>query len=267
MIAKADGTIVDTHCHIDLYPDRYSRLTDAAEAGVVVFGVTNRATEYRNARAVLGDHANLVLGLGIHPEAAGSTYLRHELAVFGDLIGTTTLISEIGLDLVLANRPSQYFGDSPTMEAQTALLEKILEHNLEGKVLSVHSRGASRQLADMLHGAGHPAIFHWFCDDVEDARYVAAKGFEFSVNPAGMDRVLGSPEVVEWIPAELLHLETDGPFVKWGADDMAPRDCRAFIAELAEFRGESAEGLTEQLEANSARLLRRIDYSEENINQ
>jgi len=267
MKSQANGTIVDAHCHIDLYPDRRSALTDAMEAGVIVFGATNRATEYRNARVVLGERENLILGIGVHPEAAGSTYLRHELTVFGELVGTTPLISEIGLDRLLANRPSQYFGDSPTMDAQTALLERILEHDLSGKTFSVHSRGASRQLADMLHGAGHPAVFHWFCDGVDDARYVADKGFEFSVNPAGLDPDLGSPEVVKWIPAELLHLETDGPFVKWNGRDMAPGDCRSFIAELAEFRGESVDALTEHLERNAARLLRRIDQSDTSTHQ
>lgn len=250
-----DGVLLDVHCHIDLYPDRARVLADAAAAGVVVLGVTNRASEYRNVRTALASQPNLLLGLGIHPEAAGSTYLRHELAMFSQMVETTTLISEVGLDLKLATRPSQYFGDSPTMAAQTALMERILEHDLQGKLLSVHSRGASRQLADMLAIAGLPAVFHWFCDGLDDARYVADKGFSFSVNPAMADPTLGSPEVLSWLPAELLHLETDGPFVRWHGRDMAPRDFRSFLSFLAEFRREPLEPLTEQIEQNSARLL------------
>lgn len=254
--------IVDAHCHIDLYPDRQQALAGAADADVVVMGVTNRASEYRNARSALSGQPNLVLGLGIHPEAAGSTYLRHELKLFGQLVGTTPLISEIGLDRVLADRPSQYFGDAPTLAAQVALLERLLEHDLKGKVLSVHSRGASRKLADMLRSAGVSAIFHWFCDDIGDANYVADLGFEFSVNPAVKDPQLGSSDVLKWLPPEILHVESDGPFVRWGSGDMAPKDCRAFILDLAAFRNESEDALTEHLQSNAARLLNNLNYDQ-----
>lgn len=117
----------------------------------------------------------------------------------------------------------------------------------------------------MVSAAGLPAIFHWFCDDIDDARYVANLGFEFSVNPAMKDPQIGSPEVLKWIPADLLHLESDGPFVKWQERDMTPRDCRAFIPDLADFRGESAGQLVERLEGNSARLLNHVNYQRTTI--
>lgn len=260
MTHAASQPLLDAHCHIDLYPDRQQVVADAVAGQVVILGVTNRASEYRNARQALADQPNLVLGIGIHPEAAGSVYLRHELTLFEQSVHTTPLISEIGLDRRLADRGPQYFGDAPTMKAQTALLERILEHDLRGKTLSVHSRGASRQVADMLQAAGHSAIFHWYCDDLEDARYVAEKGFEFSVNPAMKDPRLGSPEVLRWIPAESLHLESDGPFVKWGDADMTPHHCREFISDLADLRNESEDDLTEQLSRNAARILKNLNY-------
>ncbi|MGE3192105.1 MAG: TatD family hydrolase [Microbacteriaceae bacterium] len=248
-------TILDMHCHLDLYPQRDDTISAGRSEGVDVLVATNRASEYRNVRAVLAD--DITVGIGIHPEAAGSTYLRHELSLFQDLVDTTPLISEIGLDEQLANRPSQYFGDSPTMKAQQALFERILESDLHGRVISVHSRGAERLVADLLAQAKLTAVFHWFHGSREDAEYVAGLGNSFSVN-AAMLQVDKRTDLLAWIPDDLLLLETDGPFVGWDGGIMQPAELPELLDALARIRERNSEDLRDVVEANSSRILGRL---------
>lgn len=248
-------TILDMHCHLDLYPQRDDTISAARSRGVEVLVVTNRATEFRNVRAVLAD--DITVGIGIHPEAAGSTYLRHELALFEALVNTTPLISEIGLDEKLADRPSQYFGDSPTMKAQRALFERILESGLTGRVISVHSRGAERLVADLLAQAGLTAVFHWFHGSLDDAEYVAGLGNSFSVN-AAMLHVDERTDLLAWIPDDLLLLETDGPFVGWDGGTMQPSELPELLDALTRIRDRTSEDLRVVVEANSSRILGRL---------
>lgn len=245
-------TILDMHCHLDLYPNRDDTISAARSKGVEVLVATNRASEFRNVRAVLAD--DITVGIGIHPEAAGSTYLRHELALFDALVDTTPLISEIGLDERLANRPSQYFGDSPTMKAQQALFERILGADLTGRVISVHSRGAERLVADLLAQAELTAVFHWFHGSLDDAEYVAGLGNSFSVN-AAMLLLDERTDLLVWIPDELLLLETDGPFVDWDGRIMQPAELPELLDALARIRDRTSEDMREVVEANSSRVL------------
>jgi len=245
-------TVLDMHCHLDLYPDREGVVADARANGVEPLVATNRASEFRNVRQVLAD--DVTVGIGIHPEAAGSTYLSHELRLFSALVDSTPLISEIGLDEKLANRPSQYFGDSPTMKAQQDLFERILAHGLAGKVISVHSRGAERLVADLLAQAGLTAVFHWFHGSLADAEHVASLGNSFSVNAAMLhsDR---REDLLTWIPDDLLLLETDGPFVAWADGIMTPSQLPSFLDAIARLRGTTSESLREVISANSSRVI------------
>lgn len=254
-------TILDMHCHLDLYPDRAAVLSDARAAGVEVLVAANRASEFRNVREVLP--ADVTVGIGIHPEAAGSTYLHHELRLFEALVDTTPLISEIGMDLKLANRPSQYFGDSPTMAAQQDLFERILSHDLSRKVISVHSRGAERLVADLLAAAGLTAVFHWFHGSIDDAEYVAALGNSFSVN-AAMLEVDHRTDLLAWVPDDRLLVETDGPFVGWRDQIMAPSQLPQFLDVLAGVRQSTSEDLLGVVSTNSSRVIGRFNTTTTN---
>lgn len=252
-------SVLDMHCHLDLYPDREAVLSEARTAGVEVLVATNRASEHRNLRAVLAPE--VVVGVGIHPEAAGSIYLRHEIALFETLVVGAPLVSEIGLDRRLAERPSQYFGDSPTLAAQQALFERILESDLSGKVISVHSRGAERLVADLLRQAGLSAVFHWFHGSRDEAEHIVSLGNSFSVNAAMLDAA--GTELLRWIPDDRLLLETDGPFVGWGGDIMRPSALPDLIDELARIRDRSPDDMRGVVEVNSARVLARLGTTRE----
>jgi TatD DNase family protein len=235
-----------------MYSDRDAVLRRAAEAGVLPIIVTNRPSEYRNLRSVLGESHHATLGLGLHPEAAGSVYEHHELAILKDFFHEAEWIAEIGLDGVLANSVSSYFGGRPTLECQQRLLEEILALGLTHKLLTVHSRGAEDLLLDMLRGAqARSVILHWYHGSRETARGALDLGFYFSINQAMLDDESGHAFAC-WLPLDAVLLETDGPFTTTHERRAEPQDVLYIAEQLAAARGVDRDDLLQQTMKNFA---------------
>lgn len=261
---QVDQLMLDAHCHLSTYLDRAEMLRAATSSGVCVFGATNRPSEYRDCKAWLDlqpaeVRGRSLVGLGMHPEVAGSVYEQLELEIFEAASPHAAWISEIGLDAVIADRVSPHFGGLPSMSDQIELLERLLDVTTRReRGYSVHSRGAGKTLAQRLRAAGVTATFHWFSEDVDVARRVAELGHFFSANPAMMCDSVGR-EVLTWVPDDLLLLETDGPFVEWNGTRVQPADCREFLRCLSELRGQSRSHLEEIVERNSMQILDQVD--------
>lgn len=241
---------VDTHVHVDMYADRDEILQRASEAGVLPVIVTNRPSEYRNLRTVLGDSHQGPLGLGLHPEAAGSVYERHELAIFRDYFAEAEWIAEIGLDGMLANSVSSYFGGRPTLQSQQRLLEEILSLGLTQKLLTVHSKGAEDLLLDMLSEAQvRSVILHWYHGDRETAQRALDLGFYFSINQAMLDDE-GGRAFACWLPSDAVLLETDGPFTTTHGRRAEPQDVLDIAGQLAAARGVDSDDFLQQTMEN-----------------
>ena len=65
------GTLIDTHCHVDAYPDPASILAAAASAGVEVIAVTNSPDAYNRLATLLPRSGPARPALGLHPLHAG----------------------------------------------------------------------------------------------------------------------------------------------------------------------------------------------------
>jgi TatD DNase family protein len=234
----------DTHVHIDAYRQRDHVLDAARDAGVVPVIVSGRASEYRNLVALLAGRGDEVrIGLGLHPEAAGSVYAEHELAVLRDHIEGARWIAEVGLDGIIANSVGSFFGSQPSLGQQQQMLEEILSLGVERKLLSVHSRGAEARTVEILAAANaRAASFHWFRGDLAAARQVADAGFHFSVN-IDMTRTDEGQALIKWIPEELLLWETDGPFTSVDGRPSEPRDVVPLAEVVAGIRTVATETL------------------------
>lgn len=232
---------VDLHCHVNFYRDREAVLDAASQADVIPVIVTNRPSEYRNLLSLVSGRTKLRLGLGLHPEAAGSGDAYHELGILRDHFASAQWIGEVGLDATLTTVGSSFvMGDPPTLETQQKMLGSILELGVTNKVLSVHSRFAEHQLIDMLLAAdARSVVFHWFHGDLDTARRLVDAGFSMSINPEMLNSETGTA-VVRWLPREHLLLETDGPFIEWGGEIAAPKDIPAIAHKVAEARHEDA---------------------------
>lgn len=62
--------LVDTHCHLDLYPDHGTVLAESERAGIYTIAVTNTPSVFRRS-AMLTRNARFVrTALGLHSEHA-----------------------------------------------------------------------------------------------------------------------------------------------------------------------------------------------------
>jgi TatD DNase family protein len=248
------STIHDTHCHLGMYRDPQGVLERAIKSAVKVVSSTARPSEYRDS-TTLRMQPSVTVGIGFHPEYAGSVYVTHEQAIFDDEIEHAPWVNEVGLDAVIANSISPHFGGLPTMEAQIGLFEFVLERTRAGQPLSVHSRGSAETTLDLLdqHDARR-VVLHFFDGHRDQATRALAMGYYFSLNPALMSDP-AARELMAWLPAERLLLETDGPYFSIADRAREPGDLRLFVTDLAELRMADPAHLSEQIATNFSRLL------------
>lgn len=217
--------------------------------------VTTRPSEYRNLHSLFADRGeHLRLGLGIHPEAAGSVYAEHELRILRQLFDTTQWIAEVGLDGAIAEAVGSFFGSQPGLAEQERMLAEVLALGVRRKVLSVHSRGAEGRLLDMLREAGAPAVaLHWYRGNREDAGRAIELGYLFSVNVDMLETAHGR-ELIRWLPAEHLLFETDGPFTTVDGRPSEPRDVVPLARRVASLRDVPSDEFLAQTLDNFRRL-------------
>src|SRR4051794_32101014 len=145
---------VDTHCHIERYPDTLGVLRAAAEADVVTVAVTELPSAFQRLALRLGKRPGVRVALGLHPMRAEQA-TPMELALFVRQLDRTDYVGEVGLD------GSQH--GRTTLRAQRRVFEHLLSQpRVREKVLTVHSRGAEEETIQRLIEARSHAILHWY---------------------------------------------------------------------------------------------------------
>ena len=199
--------MIDFHCHVDLYPDALKLLPSVNERNRFTFAVTTSPRAYLATSKVLAPYSRIRAGVGLHPEVA--TAKAQELDLLLDLIDTTRLVGEIGID------------GTSRFKSSVPLQEKIFRAALDGcqkaggRVMSIHSRGAERLVLECLArapGAGIPFL-HWFSGSRPNLEAAIAVGCWFSVGPA-MLRSMKGRQLAAAMPLDRVLPETDGPFAE-----------------------------------------------------
>lgn len=203
--------LLDTHCHLDQYPNVQGVLADARRVGVAMVAVTDNPDAYRRLRTRLGTRANDVsVALGLHPASAAAAS-PGQLGRFFRMLPETQWVGEVGLD----------FGPdiaAAEKRKQRTVFEAILDHDqIRSKILSVHSRGATPETVDLLGTASCRAILHWFTGNQTTADRAAAHGLWFSINQA-MTRSPRGRQLIARLPPDQVLCETDGPYCESVAD-------------------------------------------------
>ena len=216
--------LVDTHCHLDLYPDPPAVLQRIEMSGVHTIAVTNTPSVFAPLVRLVGqsNHANVALGL--HPELAQERV--GELSLFESLIAHTRFIGEVGLDYATP--------DSAVRALQRKILGSIIAwcQNSGDKVVSVHSRRAADDVVDAFGRFRGTFILHWYSGSVRTLSKALANGAYVSVNPA-MIRSEHSMALLKHVAPERILTETDGPFVSASGAPAEPADVIGVIAGLS----------------------------------
>ncbi|MGI4741278.1 MAG: TatD family hydrolase [Janthinobacterium lividum] len=244
----------DTHCHIDQYPDPLAVAQLAEQRRLVTIGVTQLPSHFQEGRDYVKHLRYVRLALGLHPLLAAEHTAR-ELALFRQLLPTTSYIGEIGLDFSRAGQA--------TAARQEASFQHVL--GLLGdrpRLVTLHSRGAEQRVLELLREYQvEPVIFHWYTGPTALLKPIQEAGHYFSINLA-MLRTQSGCRIIENIALNRLLLETDGPYIQVSGRAIQPTDVEATVTALSAVRQLPVAIMREHLNENFKKLLQPIkDYS------
>jgi TatD DNase family protein len=240
--------LIDFHCHLDLYPHPKTVAEKAAADGIYILSVTTTPSAYEGTAALAPVGGRIRTALGLHPELAASR--RHELPLFHRLIGEVQYVGEVGLDGSPPHRD--------TLDIQADVLHEILDACAAagGRTISLHSRGASDMLLDLLEFEPRAGRFvlHWFSAKPETVARANWMGCWFSVGSAMLASKSGRA-AVEAMPIDRILPETDGPFATVDGRPLRPGDSGRVYNDLAALWTLSPEEVERRLTANFRRLV------------
>jgi len=241
--------MIDTHCHIDLYPNPKEIAHLCANNNVVVIAMTNLPSHFEMGLPHVKSFKNIRFSLGLHPQYAN----RHqqEYQIFKNNIQKTSYIGEIGLDF------SKEFVQ--TKDLQIKYFKQIL-HEIAGlkKILNLHSRKAEKEVYDYLKEYNiRCAIFHWYSGPLQLIDTIANSGYFFSIN-LKMFQSQSGKNIIRRIPQDNILTETDGPFTSNFGRISKPTDVQYMYKPLSEIWEVSELEAKEIIDRNFKRLIKSL---------
>lgn len=217
--------MLDTHCHIDLYPRPESILNECDRDGFAILSMTNLPSHFEKGYPFFQNRNRVRQALGMHPLYA--EHHKKEFAKFISNLAKTSYIGEIGLDF---SKDGIH-----TKDIQLQTFENILNIVAgKKKLLSIHSRRAERQVLDLLKKYQiKNAIFHWYSGNINLIGEIVENGYYFSINPAMIKSISGK-RIISKIPRNFILTETDGPFISENDLPIKPGQVQTVINFLAE---------------------------------
>ena len=240
--------MIDTHAHLDACAEPAGTLVGrAVEAGVTrIVSIGTRPDSWRSTLELAERHESVFAALGLHPheaEAADGT-----LTTLRDALGhpRAVAVGETGLD---------YYRDYAPHAAQLRVFQAQLDLARElSKPVVIHNRAADSDMAAQLRDYTGTVVLHCFSspsllgDALERGWYVSFAGNVTYKNAYDLRTAARA------IPAERLLVETDSPYLapqpRRGRPN-EPANIVHTVAALAETRGEDADELAAQLDANA----------------
>jgi len=241
--------MIDTHCHIDLYPKPMTILDECEKAGFPILSMTNLPSHFEKGYPFFQNKVKVRQAIGMHPLYAEQH--KNEFPKFLKNLSRTSYIGEVGLDF------SQE-GIS-TKELQVETFEKILNAIAnQKKILSIHSRRAEREVLELLKKYQiENAIFHWYSGSLNVVNEITQSGYYFSINPA-MVKSSSGKKIITKIPKEFILTETDGPFIIENNLPLKPGQVQSVLIHLSNEWKMSIEEVEKIIRSNFNKILSQI---------
>jgi TatD DNase family protein len=243
------ATLIDLHCHVDLYPDPEAVVREIVARGVYVLSVTTTPSAFSGTAMLAPPDSRIRTALGLHPEVA--VQRERELPLFERLLHHTMYVGEVGLDGSKEHRDS--------LDRQSGILMEILIlcARAGGRTLSIHSRDARTRLLDLLAlepRAGRP-ILHWFTGTHSEIDRANELGCWFSIGPGMLMSGRGQAAIKHMHRQRILP-ETDGPFGLIKGSHAYPWEAMNVVQPLAALWRESEAEVHRMLVGNFRELAR-----------
>jgi len=217
--------MMDFHCHLDLYKNPYSVASEIIRNEIFVLSVTTTPSAYEKTSSIASNKQFIATGIGLHPQLVHQR--ANEVPQINNWIGKTDFVGEIGLD-----GGPEY---SESWDTQIEIFKHVLSlsNNNGGRILSIHSRRASKQVLDCLEQnlISNTPILHWFSGSLKELKRAIDIGCWFSVGPAMLFGKKGK-ELLRLMPKDKVLLETDGPFTVLNGEPYLPWDAEKYCVPI-----------------------------------
>ena len=195
---------MDAHMHFDLYENRDEVLEYIESQKSYTIAVTNLPELFQKYNKKYTDKKFVKIALGFHPELVEE--YKYQQGLFRELVDETRFIGEVGLD----------FSNTSDGEKnnQMVIFQNILSWCTDKrKILSVHSRAASKEVISILDGFNGKVILHWYSGRIVDLETALSRGYYFSINHQMLESENGR-KIIKKIPVNRILIESDAPFTK-----------------------------------------------------
>lgn len=233
---------MDTHCHVDQYPDPQAVIRELDDTPLAAIAVTTTPSAFIRLQYRFPSERRLRLALGVHPLHA-ATLTEEAWRIFERYVPETRYIGEVGLD-----HSSQGYS---IRDAQEKAFRRVLRA-IDGrnKLVTIHSRRAEQAVLGLLNEfETGPVVFHWYSGPLKILDRLLEAGHYCSFNPA-MVRSSKGQKVIGRVPKERVLVETDGPYVQIGDRPAKPSDIGLVYRYLAGVWGRTMPGTVEQVFEN-----------------
>ena len=238
--------MLDTHCHIDLYPNPLSVAREVERRGILTIAVTNLPSHFEMGQSHLRGFQKIRQALGLHPLMA--KHHKKERERFRQMLPRTSYIGEVGLDF------SKEGQDTKDVQLQSLrfVFNQIKDRP---RFVSLHSRGAERPVLELLEEFGlQRAVFHWYSGSLANLDHAVRCGHYFSVNPA-MTRSKKGRKIINRIPLDRVLTESDGPYVQLRNQPARPSDINCVLDVLCAIWGTTYQEAEAQVMSNFVKLI------------
>lgn len=226
--------LIDSHCHLDLYPNFESLLDKIELSKIHTITMTTTPRAWERNFILTRNKRYIRAALGLHPQLADQCI--EELNIWKNYLHDTHYVGEVGLDA------SPYYYKS--FEKQKYIFKNILQECSKnpGKIISVHSVRCINIVLDMIENnfskdAG-TIILHWFSGNKYNLERAIKLGCYFSINTK-MCKVKNRFNIVSELPLDRILTETDGPFIKIGSQPSTPLNISTVLESISNVRDES----------------------------
>jgi TatD DNase family protein len=170
-------SLVDFHCHLDLFPDPVAAVREAENAEVYTLSVTTTPRAWPRNYELTRMTKYVRAGLGLHPQVVAER--SAEIKLWEQFLPQAQYIGEVGLDA----GPRYFRSFDLQKDVFTYILRKSSE--VGGKILSVHSVRSAKTVLDLIeshlpHERGK-VVLHWFTGTNSEAQRAIDLGCYFSV--------------------------------------------------------------------------------------